>query len=149
MDLAKAGRFDVIGHGCNCRNIMGAGIAKRIREEFPGAYEADRLFRDRNPDMPWRMLGQSSFHIEPRSNGRGLYVVNMYTQLEPGSHFEYCALSDCLTENIELFQEKGEVGLPRIGCGIGGGAWHTVCAMLEDFERVHGLRFTVVNYKPA
>lgn len=24
------GKFDIIGHGCNCMNLMGAGIADKI-----------------------------------------------------------------------------------------------------------------------
>ena len=41
LALARAGRFDVIVHGCNCFCAMGGGIARAIREEFPEAYAAD------------------------------------------------------------------------------------------------------------
>lgn len=37
IQLALAGQFDVIIHGCNCFCTMGAGIAKAIRQEFPEA----------------------------------------------------------------------------------------------------------------
>ena len=32
--LAKEGKFDVIAHGCNCFNVMGAGIAPLMAETF-------------------------------------------------------------------------------------------------------------------
>ena len=30
-----------IAHSCNCRMIMGGGIAKQIKERYPEAYQAD------------------------------------------------------------------------------------------------------------
>lgn len=41
LAFATAGDFDVIIHGCNCQNTMGAGIAKSIKKQFPAAYDAD------------------------------------------------------------------------------------------------------------
>lgn len=41
IKLALTGDFDVIVHGCNCFNTMGAGIAKTIKQTFPEAYQAD------------------------------------------------------------------------------------------------------------
>jgi O-acetyl-ADP-ribose deacetylase (regulator of RNase III) len=34
IELAKRGKFDVIGHGCNCFCTMGAGIAPQMAEAF-------------------------------------------------------------------------------------------------------------------
>ena len=33
IELAVEGNFDVIVHGCNCFNTMGAGIAKQIKKK--------------------------------------------------------------------------------------------------------------------
>ena len=41
LKLALEGKFDVITHGCNCFNTMGAGIARQIAIEFPEAAIAD------------------------------------------------------------------------------------------------------------
>lgn len=40
--LGKGDTFDVIVHGCNCFCVMGAGLAKAIRSEFPEVYRADQ-----------------------------------------------------------------------------------------------------------
>ena len=42
LQLALAGHFDVIVHGCNCQCTMGAGIAKAIKLRFPLAFAADQ-----------------------------------------------------------------------------------------------------------
>ena len=41
IELAQAGHFDVITHGCNFFNTMGAGIAPQIKKAFPDAWYAD------------------------------------------------------------------------------------------------------------
>ena len=34
IDMALAGAFDVIAHGCNCMNTMGKGLALQIKNNF-------------------------------------------------------------------------------------------------------------------
>ncbi|HPI82859.1 MAG TPA: hypothetical protein PK122_06550, partial [Candidatus Paceibacterota bacterium] len=34
IELAKQGHFEVITHGCNCQNVMGAGIAVPMKQNF-------------------------------------------------------------------------------------------------------------------
>lgn len=41
LQLALAGEFDVIVHGCNCFGDMGKGIALAVKQQFPEAYQAD------------------------------------------------------------------------------------------------------------
>ena len=42
-DLVKdAHNYDVIVHGCNCFNTMGAGIALAVKRKYPEAYEVDK-----------------------------------------------------------------------------------------------------------
>jgi hypothetical protein len=42
VKLAFDGRFDVIIHDCNCQCVMGARIAKAIKQAFTEAYKADQ-----------------------------------------------------------------------------------------------------------
>lgn len=35
FDAFDNGKFDIIGHGCNCMNFMGAGIAATISKRYP------------------------------------------------------------------------------------------------------------------
>ena len=41
IKMAKAGQFNLIAHGCNCKCIMGKGIALTIKNEFPEAFKVD------------------------------------------------------------------------------------------------------------
>jgi O-acetyl-ADP-ribose deacetylase (regulator of RNase III) len=75
IELALAGQFDVIVHGCNCMCAMGAGIAKGIKATFPEAYAADCS----TPKGAREKLGTISTARVER-DGRVLHVVNGYTQ---------------------------------------------------------------------
>jgi O-acetyl-ADP-ribose deacetylase (regulator of RNase III) len=46
LALAKEGKFDIIVQGCNCHNVMGAGLAKQIKEEFPEINVANDLINN-------------------------------------------------------------------------------------------------------
>ena len=50
IQLALAGSFDVIVHGCNCQCAMGKGIALAIKQQFPEAYDADQRTVRGDPD---------------------------------------------------------------------------------------------------
>ena len=68
--------FNIIVHGCNCFNVMGAGIAPQIAKAYPEAWEADQL-------TVWgdtKKLGNVTVGYHPRSYWGTLTVINGYTQ---------------------------------------------------------------------
>ena len=77
IQLALEGRFDAIIHGCNCQCVMGAGIAKSIRVNFPEAYEADLTTKSIKPEVK---LGTFTYGHVAR-DGVSFRVINAYTQL--------------------------------------------------------------------
>jgi O-acetyl-ADP-ribose deacetylase (regulator of RNase III) len=85
LQMGKDNEFDIIVQGCNCHNVMGAGIAAQIKKQFPDAYLADQetLAGDRNK------LGRYTIGMSGR-----LVIINAYTQYNtakyPGEDvFEY------------------------------------------------------------
>ena len=75
--------INVIAHSCNTRNIMGAGIAKQIKDRYPEAYEADTKaynfeYDENGQYVHW--LGK--FSKAQINDGRHIY--NMYTQASVG-----------------------------------------------------------------
>lgn len=119
--MAEEGMFDVLVHGCNCQNVMGAGVARQIREVFPAAYAADKAYSDKS----YAMLGTFSSAEVPLFGllGKKLTIVNAYTQFAPGSGqdvFNYDAFEDVLHKLSVKFPDK-IIGMPAIGCGRAGG----------------------------
>lgn len=121
IHMAEAGQFDVFVHGCNCMNIMGAGIARQVRSIWPSAFAADEKYFTGCRSM----LGTYSFTVvrASKNNEKLLAVVNAYTQFAPGGGedvFEYGAFIDVLQKLHEDFPDK-IIGMPAIGCGLAGG----------------------------
>jgi len=137
IDLAEAGEFHIIVHGCNCLNTMGSGIAREVRERHPGAYEADTaLSREIEADgnSQVQKLGRYSAYLitEPTR----FLIVNAYTQIgfSPRNmdHFEYASFEVILKK---MAHEYGpfNIGLPYIGMGLAGGNKDIIIPMIEDF----------------
>ena len=150
IELFKEGRFDFIMHGCNCFSVMGAGMARQIKDEFPQAFRADYKYEVDAPIDKLGMFSEVSFY------GYGT-IINAYTQYLPGSNFEYSALESCLhylkmnckdrqyrKEHNLKRRQKAKLGLPLIGCGIGRGDFKVVRKILEKFS--FDFDITIVHY---
>ena len=124
IQLAKEGKFDVIGHGCNCFCNMGAGIAKSIKESFPEAYKADR----QTPYADVTKLGKMSFGKQG-----DLVILNLYTQFDTGKGLKahYDAIRECMKAVKKRYSGK-RIGLPLIGAGLAGGDWNIISKIIED-----------------
>jgi O-acetyl-ADP-ribose deacetylase (regulator of RNase III) len=139
LELFKSGETPLIAHGCNCLNIMGAGIAFQIAEQFPEAYKVDKEF----PLPPLYRLGDYS--VAKVEQG---VILNFYTQYMPGANFEYSALKSCLrklSKEAIATERYITLAVPMIGAGIGKGDWEIIEKLLEQQEY---LLITVVEYEP-
>lgn len=141
--LAKAGRFDVIAHGCNCFHTMGGGLAAQIRRHFPEAQAADLATPYADPAK----LGTCSVAEVTTASGR-LVVVNAYTQFNPsmggGVDVDYAAVRRAMAWIATTFADR-RIGLPQIGAGLAGGDWPTIEAIIS--ETLAGRDVTIVEFK--
>jgi len=121
----------IICHQVNCRGVMGAGLAKKIRSKFPKVYkEYIRQYKNNN-----LQLGNVSFvriSITP-----SLFVANLCGQDEYGRQgifTNYQAVRKCLTIVAEfkgLHLESIPIYIPdHMGCILGGGDWEKVLQII-------------------
>ncbi len=128
IQLAKAGAFDVIVHGCNCFHTMGGGLAAQVKRHFPEAYDADLAtpYGDRSK------LGGCSVAEVATPAGR-LAIVNAYTQFQPsmgrGVDVDYDAVRRAMAWLRAHYGGK-RIGLPQIGAGLAGGDWSRIEAII-------------------
>lgn len=131
LQMGADNEFDIIMHGCNCHNMMGAGIAAQIAQQFPDAQMADNeTLRGDAGKLGTYTIGMS---------GR-LVILNCYTQFGVSSTgsdvFEYTAFERVLDKIAHRFG-KWRIGLPLIGMGLAGGDEGRIVPMIERFaERV-------------
>jgi O-acetyl-ADP-ribose deacetylase (regulator of RNase III) len=125
VELAKEGCFDIIVHGCNCFNSMSGGIAYQIGNEFPSAKNVD--FHSREGD--YAKLGNYSIAVI-NSYEKNFLVVNAYTQHMPGCDARLNAI-EMVFDKLNFEFAGNTVGIPLIGCGIGGLSWRRVRRRIE------------------
>ncbi len=146
VEMAEAGLFDVIVHGCNIFNTMGKGIAKQVRAVFPEAYSADML----TTPGDYNKMGTISY-AEIRA--KGLIVVNAYTQPEFWSagqpmhrvYVDYDAVRLCFRKIKHNWAGSGRrFGIPLIGAGLAGGDWSIISEIIES--EMAGEDLTLVHF---
>jgi len=141
IELALDGVFDVIIHGCNCQCVMGAGIAKSIKNHFPEAYEADLQTAKGDESK----LGSISFVTVIREN-RELTIVNGYTQYHwrvSGVLVDYEAIRSVMKNVKSKFGGK-RIGYPLIGAGLAKGDWETIAKIID--QELNGENHTLVKF---
>lgn len=151
-DLFTLG-LDAIGHGCNCQGVMGAGIAAEFRRRYPRMF---RTYRDKCHAGQF-MLGDFYAYIPAMSPPRMIY--NLATQLTPGpvSSFSITATGrlDAIGSSVHdaLEHARGyglpSLGLPRVGCGLGGLDWPDVRKILAEAGEASPVRLVAVTLPAA
>jgi O-acetyl-ADP-ribose deacetylase (regulator of RNase III) len=145
LTLAEQGKFDAIVQGCNCFCTMGSGIARQIKEQYPGAYEADSktMSGDIGKLGNWTDFDTGKFTI-----------INAYTQFDfnrkgqSNDVFEYTSFELILRKLGHLYGTKN-FGFPMIGMGLAGGDVQRIMGLLEWFDDIvsaQGGSVTVVEF---
>lgn len=128
MEETKGNVLDVsegiIAHGCNALGVMGAGIAKQIKERYPEAFRVYKQWERENG----LALGSVSFaQVGPR-----LWIANVVTQERIyGARGECLADLDAIEAGFAAVGRKARslglrVEMPLVGCGLAGGQWSDV-----------------------
>ncbi len=144
LEMGKANELDIIVHGCNCFNTMGAGIAAQIAQQFPDA----RLADDETVRGDAGKLGTYTMGMHGR-----LVILNAYTQYSTSKNgedvFEYTAF-DRVLNKIAFRFGTWRIGLPMIGMGLAGGDKVRILTMMENFSQKvqsQGGSVTLVEFK--
>lgn len=168
VHLALTGEFDVIIHGVNCMGVMGAGVARAIRDAFPEAYEA--YTRHCNPPnltllqhQPRRNHLGGILPVTVQVAGRPITIINAFTQYDyqrrnspTAVQVDYRAVDSCfryVDDYLALHYGRPSphsplprIAYPQIGAGLANGDWSIVHETI--LQRLHGWNHRVVYYSP-
>lgn len=129
----------------NAQGVMGSGVAKAIRDKWPVVWnEYSKVVRPNTIDMGKGYMGM----MIPVQVSPDLFVCNIVGQQFYGRdstkrYTSYDALDDGLKRVRAFAQERfsisqdmkwvsaPEIHFPLIGCGLGGGDWAIVSAILD------------------
>jgi O-acetyl-ADP-ribose deacetylase (regulator of RNase III) len=133
---------DFIVQQVNCKGVMGAGLARQIRNRWPVVKEEYVSFcRGRK-----QLLGQM---LPIQTYPGGPVICNCFGQDGYGSgrnYTDYQALKDTLekvrelafetTQNMPRLKDHINIAIPYgIGCGLAGGDWNTVFEIINTVFR--------------
>ena len=140
----------ILVHGCNCRGVMGGGIAKQIRDKWPKVFDAYKhkyetsglQLGDIVPVQSTRYIGSPASlrhlpHPGDPSLPDNLLVVNALTQDSYGQdpatvYVDYHAVFAAFARVTLLARDTGlDVHFPLIGCGLANGSWEKVSKMIS------------------
>lgn len=139
----------ILLHQVNCCSVMGAGIAKQIKELYPSVFNTYLNHLSQFADVRvGRFVTKpdalGTIDVSPVDDGMLVGVVNIFGQMLYGKshkHTSYDAL-DCAFNSVsEMFSDADvEFHFPKIGCGLGGGDWLIVKSIIEsklDTSKLH------------
>lgn len=120
-----------ICHQVNCQGAMNSGIAKQIRERFPGVYESYR-------ELCYEFGATTLLGTFDIVGTKAQYdIVNIFSQLNYGydkkRYTSYDAFANAL-DNLKGFIPYGtSIGFPKnIGCGLGGANWNVIVTIIDE-----------------
>ena len=122
----------MIIHQCNCFHTFGSGIAKKIKQKYPSAYEAD--LKTRFGDK--YKLGTFSY-----AKQGGKIIVNLYSQFKYGNSGVYTDYESLEEGLYDIFywcsiNDIKRIGIPYlIGCGLAGGDIKIVMDICEKISK--------------
>ena len=139
-DLLQS-NLPLIAHQTNCLGVMGAGIARSIKNKWNLVY-TQYVDICKNFEYPKDLLGKCQicatreFPIKFVANLFGVYSFTESAAPFENRHTDYDALKKALL-NLKAFCEDEkvtEVGIPyKLGCGLAGGDWDgVVYPMLQE-----------------
>ena len=132
--------YPFIVHQVNCKGVMGAGLAKQIRNEWPWVYREYMELCTEYAKKGESLLG----HIMI-SSATGLHakrIVGLFAQDGYGRnkrYTDYSAFRECLKVLKKELDRYGgvynSIAFPYgIGCGLAGGDWNIIQDLIKDFE---------------
>lgn len=142
----KTGHDVVICHQVNCLGVMGAGLAKQMREKFPLMYlEYKRLC---NSTADKRMLLGQVLSTSVVYNGYEYTIANLFGQEQIGTRKRYTDY-DALRKALQTVRSIASplparpawrVRIPyKMGCGLAGGDWNIVRRIIQEELVDHGI----------
>lgn len=128
---------DYICHQVNCQGVMGSGVAKAIRDEWPEVFTEYRSYIDMCFGTP---LGSVCY--APINNSNQV-VANMFAQSSYGydgkRYTSYDAFCNCLNAMARDIPKSKTIAFPyKIGSDRGGANWNIIyvmiCEILGDWD---------------
>ena len=151
VDAFINNEINVLIQQCNCFCTQNSGVAKEIKTRLPEMFQADCETIKGHIGK----LGSYSYAVFDSGNDLPKYGFNLYGQYRYGTekqHTDYEAIEkglEAIRKRLDLSSRDDKtditIGLPRLGCGLGGGSWDVVSKIIEEQLCTYG--YEVICYE--
>lgn len=137
----------IIAHGCNAVGVMGAGVARAIKDRYPECFEKyvdtlGTIISKTNINDGETVLGNVIWwEATGHCDHVGIEVIIANAIIQDGFYKErntnYEAVDEAFDHIFEVAAVIGktEIHIPLIGAGIGGGCWAVIEQIILDRAR--------------
>lgn len=136
LEAFRNGEVDVVIHQTNCQGVMGSGIARQIKEQYPEAYKE---YKELQEDGCGKLyLGEVSAavgikRVNQKRHGMILNVNGQDKYIDRNKcNTNYAYLAVGLIASCEYLEKADVVAMPKIGAGLGGGDWNVIEAIINS-----------------
>lgn len=131
----------------NCQGVMGAGLAKQVKERYPEVFEQYKALCDQFGSS---LMGHTQFV----SCHDGTIMANLFAQETYGTstvQTDIGALDDCLSKVADFSFRVGAIpAFPKfLGCGLAGGDWDAVYKLISGYFNFKGAGCMIVEKEQA
>lgn len=124
---------NIICHQVNCKGVMGAGLAKQIKNTYPFVYEEYKNL------CMIKSLQELIGYSQIIEISKDKYIANLFAQVNYGRnecHTNYAALQRSLQYTFNYAKNNNlSIAVPyKIGCGLAGGDWNIVYNLIEKLS---------------
>lgn len=127
----------IIVQQVNCRGVMGAGLAKQIRQAYPQVYTS--YMKACSMYTPEQLLGM----VQLIKVSDKLTICNFFAQLNYGTNAvqtNYDAFEKCLNKLASRTDYDTPIYIPyKIGCGLAGGDWEVIKELIDINLYIHNV----------
>lgn len=141
IEQIDSGKYDVIAHGCNCYNVMGAGVALLLNNYTEGLlHQVDQ--HTSTGDI--NKLGSFSSIVY-----NDMEFYNLYTQFTYGRdihsvYVHWASVREALFGMVDDMKGKS-VLIPLIGCGLANGKFSDLVYSVESVLKFYDIDVTLVT----
>ena len=142
---------DVIAHQVNCQGVMGAGLAKQIRDKWPEVFNAYKYYVnlvafDHHTE---KLLGRCFMVL----NTEKQYIANLFGQNNYGRdskrYTSYDAIYESLISLASQMVDDGMTSLAipyKMSSDRGGADWNVILAMIESVFKNTDITIEIWKY---
>lgn len=131
-------------HGANAIGVMGAGVAKVLRQKYPSIFDDYVAWLEYADEINFPLLG--SYATSKVENGKR-FIHHIITQMTIGGikPARYYAIQRGLLAVVRDYPRQKEFAIPKIGCGLGGCDWNIMEVHLKEIEQDCKVEFEVYS----